>query len=88
MLAPPVMKGGSGYTCAQFLCGNYRMHQSDCSCSILCLLYECVRMYVHVFMFVCVSVCTYLHSCEIQWNKGKNVTMKTMKKTQKHKCMR
>ena len=39
-------------------------------------------------MFVCVSVCTYLHSCEIQWNKGKNVTMKTMKKTQKHKCMR
>lgn len=30
-------------------------------------------------------VCSFLSSCQIDWKKGKNVTLKTIKKKQKHK---
>lgn len=33
----------------------------------------------------CLRLLVFHHSCTIEWTKGKNVTLKTIKKKQKHK---
>lgn len=35
--------------------------------------------------FSCCRLLVFHHSCPIDWTKGKNVTLKTIKKKQKHK---